>query len=98
MKRPASRLAIAVLVLLAAAAMVLQVGSVPHLHRGAEAGIYNQEHDLTLLAGLAGYGLPAGATPSLSIDTVSMPVSPFVPDRPTTRLALSGDSRAPPSA
>ena len=64
MKRPAAPLSFAVLVLLAVAAMILQTGSVPHLHGGAQAGIYNQEHDLTLLAGLAGHGLPTDATPA----------------------------------
>ena len=98
MKRPAAPLSFVALVLLAVAAMILQTGSVPHLHGGTQAGIYNQEHDLTLLAGLAGQGLPSDATPALSLDTVSVPVSPFVPERPTLPLALSGDSRAPPAA
>lgn len=98
MKRPASRLLIAALVLLATAAMVLQGSSLPHLHAGGQAGIYNQEHDLTLLAALAGHGLPADATPSLTIDAVSASVPPFVPERPALRLARSGDSRAPPAA
>ena len=98
MKRPAAPLSFAVLILLAVAAMILQTGSVPHLHGGAQAGIYNQEHDLTLLAGLASHGLPADATPALSFDTVFMAMSPFVPERPASRLALSGDSRAPPAA
>lgn len=98
MKHPVSRLPIAVLVLLAAAALVLQGGSVPHLHEDDEAGIYNQEHDLTLLAGLAGHGLPADPAPSVTIDAVSATVPPSVPERPTLPCARSSDSRAPPAA
>lgn len=98
MKHPVSRLAIVVLVLLATTAMVLQAGSVPHLHAGGGAGFYNQEHDLTLLAGLAGHGLPAEPTPSFTIDAASASVAPSVPERPAVRLARSGDSRAPPAA
>ena len=87
-----------VLALFAAGAMVLQAGSVPHRHDGKAAGLYNQEHDLTLLAGLSGHGLPADAEPGLTSDTVSPFVSPSAPERPPVRLARSGDSRAPPTA
>ena len=96
--RPRARLTLALLLLLAAAAMVAQLGSLPHLHAGAKAGIYNAEHDLTLLAALAGHGLTPDATPAPAFDQVSVAIAPFVVERPSTHTAFSGDSRAPPSA
>ena len=98
MTRPASRLAIVALVLLIAAAMGLQGGSLPHLHAGIESGLYNAEHDLTLLAALAGSGLPADSTTPLPFDAVSTSVPTFTPERPVSDAICSGDSRAPPTA
>ncbi len=94
----ASRRTIVALLLLAAAAMVLQIGSVPHLHADGETGLYNEEHDLTLLAGLAGHAIQLDAVPCLAIDAVATALAPFTPERPAIRLARSGDSRAPPAA
>lgn len=96
MKRCASRLTLLSLLVLATAGMVLQAGSVPHVHAGSHAGIYNQEHDLTLLASLAGHVVLADAAPALTLDVVSTQLSAFVPERPALRLAHSGVSRAPP--
>ena len=95
MNRVASRLTLVLLLVLAATGMVLQTGSVPHVH-AADGALYNEEHDLTLLAGLAGHVVLADASPALAHDAVSILLSPFVPDRPTLRVAHSGDSRAPP--
>ena len=95
MKRVASRLTLAVLLLLAASGMVLQTGSVPHAH-AADGALYNQEHDLALLAALAGHVVLADAAPAAVVDVVSALLLPFVPERPTLRVALSSDSRAPP--
>ena len=97
MRRLAPRLLLVVLVLLAATGMVLQAGSVPHLHAGQNAGLYNQEHDLTLLAGLAGHATTPDVAPSVTIDAVSTPLVPITPARPTLQVAGAGDSRAPPS-
>ena len=98
MTRPTSRLVIALLVLLIAAAMGLQGGSLPHLHTGNGSGLYNAEHDLTLLATLAGAGLPADSTALLPFDAVSTAVLSFTPERPLSDAIRSGDSRAPPAA
>src|SRR4051812_33648876 len=87
-----------VALLLAAVAMVAQSGSLQHLHMGPGAGLFNEEHDLTLLASLAGHGVVAAATPAVAFDIVSAPVPASIPDRPTAPVASSGDSRAPPSA
>ena len=98
MMRAVSRFTLAALLVLAAVAMVAQVGSVPHTHVGVDGGLFNEEHDLTLLAGLAGHGLPADGGPILTLDSVSAPLQPFVPECPILRVTRSGDSRAPPSA
>ena len=96
MKRFASRLTLVVLLVLASAAMVLQVGSVPHTHAATHASLFNEEHDLTLLAGLAGHVVLGDVTLALTVDAASSPLSPFIPDRPVLHVGHSGDSRAPP--
>ena len=96
MKRVASHLTLLVLVTLAVAGMVLQAGSVPHVHLATQGGLYNQDHDLTLLAGLASTVIPVDVTPAPTLDAVSISLAPLAPERPPLRAALSGDSRAPP--
>ena len=96
MKRFASRLTLVALLLLATTGMVLQAGSVPHTHAATQASLFNEEHDLTLLAGLAGHVVLTDASTTVAFDAVSGQLSAFVPERPALRLAHSGDSRAPP--
>jgi hypothetical protein len=76
--------------------MVLQASSLPHVHEGDGAGFFNEEHDLTLLAGLAGHVIPVDAVPTIALAAISVLLVLFVPERPSLRLAHSGDSRAPP--
>ena len=97
-KRPALVLCFVVLALLAATAIVLQAGSVPHLHASEHPGLYNQEHDLTFLAGLAAQGLPADIVPALTADVASSAVPPLASERRVVCLPRSGHSRAPPTA
>ena len=96
--RPLTRLALVALLLVASLAMVAQLGSVPHLHAGVKAGLYNADHDLTLFAALAGHGLAPDATPALAPDPVSLAIVPRGAERPSMPPAFCGDSRAPPSA
>jgi hypothetical protein len=70
---------------------------VPHVHAAAQLGLYNAEHDLTLLAGLAAHVIPVDDAPALTLDAVSRQLVPLVPERPPLRGAYSGDSRAPPA-
>ena len=93
-----ARLTLATVLLVAALAMVAQLGSVPHLHAGAQAGFYNADHDLTLFAALAGHGLTPDAMPAPTLESVSVAISPYVAERPSMPSAYSGGSRAPPSA
>ena len=96
MTHMASRLTLVALLVLATAGMVLQGGSLAHVHRASQASFFNEEHDLTLLASLAGHVVLADAAPTLTLDAVSSQIAPFVPERPALRLAHSGSSRAPP--
>jgi hypothetical protein len=96
MKRVAARLTLAVLVILAVSGMVLQAGSLPHLHEGDAAGFFNEEHDLTLLAGLAGHVIPVDTAPTVALAAISALLVLFIPERPGLRLANEGVSRAPP--
>ncbi len=96
MKRLASRLTLVALLVLATAGMVTQAGSVPHTHAAAQASLFNEEHDLTLLAGLAGHVVLGDVTLTITVDAASNPLSPFIPERPVLHVGHSGVSRAPP--
>jgi hypothetical protein len=96
MKRVVPRLTLGVLVILAVTGMVLQAGSLPHVHEGDGAGFYNEEHDLTLLAGLAGQVIPVDAVPTIALAAISALLLLFVPERPGLHTAHSGVCRAPP--
>ena len=97
MKRVLARVAFA-LVLLAALTVVVQTGSVPHLHFADQrGGLFNHDHDLTLLAGLAAHGLPADAPP-LIVKTVSSATPALIPHHPVVRVLRSAGPRAPPAA
>ena len=93
-----SRLLLVALAVLAATGLVLQNGSLPHTHAADGIGLYNQEHDLTLLASFAAHASPADAPPSLIADGVSAAVPAHVPAPHAARHARSAHTRAPPSA
>ena len=96
MKRAFTRLTLGVLVVLAVAGLVMQAGSLSHVHDGDTAGFYNAEHDLTLLAGLAGHLLLVDAVPAIALPIVAALLMLCVCERPAFHLGRSGDSRAPP--
>jgi hypothetical protein len=96
MHRSALALCAAVLVTLATAGMVLAAGSVPHVHVADEPAYFNEEHDLSLLAGLAGQ-LTVDRLPALAMDDVSALVLPLLPARRAVLVAPSAESRAPPA-
>jgi hypothetical protein len=92
------RLPIVMLLVLACAGMLAQAGSVPHLHDAHEPGIYNEEHDLSLLAALAAQALLSVGATAPSLDVVAGTPVPLVPESPAIRVVRSGASRAPPTA
>jgi hypothetical protein len=92
MKRPK----IAALIVLVLVALAAQGACVPHTHTGQGVGLFNQEHDLTLLAttGMAA-PLPVIALLFVVMITVSLPVS--VPPAPIVFVSRDAESRAPPA-
>src|SRR5262249_24943184 len=84
------------LILVATLGIVLSAGSLPHTHQPSLPGLYNQEHDLTLLAAVGGIGpLPE----SSSVDPVALATFLVVPSiswLPRARPRRPVDSRAPP--
>jgi hypothetical protein len=92
MKRPY----VAALIRLGLTALVAQGACVPHTHTGAGVGLFNEEHDLTLLAiaGIAG-PVPVGVLLSVIMVTVSLCVS--VPPAPHVVVSRDAESRAPPA-
>jgi hypothetical protein len=93
-----SRRLLGAFLLVALAALLLQGATVPHTHAGVSPGLYNQDHDLALLATLHGAAilhdtefvplvLAAGSAPA--------PLSRRTPASPPQSTA---DSRAPPRA
>jgi len=82
--------------LVAVAAMILLGAAVPHTHTGA-AGLYNQEHDLTLYAASGGAAL-VEPVPTLFVDVVLTAVSSGAVPRPPSRGGTHADCRAPPAA
>jgi hypothetical protein len=98
MTRRFSRLAIVLLTVLAVAGLLLQHGSLPHRHDVYKAGVYNQEHDLGLLAALASHADPPSPAPAIVVDETSAPIAPWLPLRLPVRHARAGQTRAPPSA
>jgi hypothetical protein len=82
------------LILLVLTALVAQGACVPHTHTGA--GVFNEEHDLTLLAiaGIAG-PLPVSVLLFVIMMTVSLCVS--APPAPHVFVSRDAESRAPPA-
>ena len=86
------------LLLLAAAAVLLQGASVPHTHAVARPGLYNQDHDLVLLATLHSAAVLADAplTPLVFVLVAAVAVLAIRP--PASAARPTCDSRAPPRA
>jgi hypothetical protein len=78
-------------------AMVLDGASLPHLHAKTSPGLYNQEHDLTLLAVSARAGampVSTAAVPFAALVVALVCVAATVPYVAPTRHTAS---RAPPT-
>jgi hypothetical protein len=92
MKRPYAT-ALIVLVLVA---VIVQGACLPHTHTASGVGLFNEEHDLTLLAtaGIAG-PLPVGVLLFVVMVTISLCAS--APPAPIVFLSRDAESRAPPA-
>ena len=82
-------------ILLGLVALLLASASLPHLHAGAEAGLWNQEHDLALMA-FGNHACQVDAMPVLGVvPTLAAPSAVTAPHLVGAPLRFS-DSRAPP--
>jgi hypothetical protein len=95
-RRRIARSPLALLLLGAVAAVVLQGGSMPHTHTGLGPGFYNQDHDGALLATLHGVATVSAAQPALQPSVVLASVVPAPSGDVDSALRASADSRAPP--
>jgi len=96
--RRIARSPLALLLLAAVAAVVLQGGSVPHTHAGIGPGLYNQDHDGALLATLHGVATVSAAQPALEPFVVLASIAPAAAGRTASAPRSSADSRAPPQS
>jgi len=85
------------LLLLIIVPLVGQRASLPHSHSGPTPGLFNEEHDLTLLATSGAAALPA-VLPLVFAFTVVALVAVQVPRRPVPIAFDAVGSRAPPLA
>ena len=87
---------IAALILLVLVALIAQGACVPHTHTGEGVGLFNQEHDLTLLA-TAGTTAPLPVTTLLFVIVLTTSLCVSVPTAPIVFVSRDAESRAPPA-
>ena len=92
MKRPY----IAALIVFVLVALVAQGACVPHTHTGQGVGLFNEEHDLTLLA-TAGIAAPLPVAVLLFVVMMAVSLSASVPPAPIVFVSRDAESRAPPA-
>ena len=85
------------LVLVAVIALLAQGACVPHTHSGIGVGLYNEEHDLTLMSASSVVG-PLPVTPLVVVSVVTAPLLLPTPPAPSTVVSRDAESRAPPAA
>jgi hypothetical protein len=85
------------LVLAVMLVVLLQGATVPHTHDGVGPGLYNQDHDLALLATLHGHAALADAQPAPTVLVVATAVTALPRPRPDSASRRAADSRAPPT-
>lgn len=86
----------ALLLLLGVVAFLLAGASMPHTHAGAAPGIWNADHDLTLMAAFGSHACQPAATPALGlVPTRAAVIAPAGRSTVSAPPSLT-DSRAPP--
>ena len=82
--------------LLGVVAFLLACASLPHLHAGAESGIWNADHDLALMATFGTHACQLDAMPVLGLAlTITAMISQAAAYAASAPPSLA-DSRAPP--
>lgn len=77
-------------------AMLVSAASLPHVHGGPGPGFFNQDHDLSTLAGLSGAALVPDASPSTTLVLVAGHSPGLAARRPMAAPRRHADPRAPP--
>jgi hypothetical protein len=90
--RPAAALFLAPALL----AMLVSAASVPHIHAGPSPGLFNQDHDLSSLAGLSGAALLPDVIATATLGRVASPPVGLAARRPAAAPERHADPRAPP--
>lgn len=85
------------LLLVATAAVLAQGAIVPHTHAGVGPGLYNQDHDLALLATLHGSAVLRDAQPAPFVFAAVNALLPPGTPAPASTPRSTADSRAPPA-
>lgn len=85
------------LFVLAVLAMLLQDGSIPHLHLASQPGLYNHDHDLGSLA-TVGSGLVPDVPAAVLLVAAVLVVALARPAPPESAPIGHADSRAPPAS
>ena len=84
------------LLLLAAVGLLLAGASLPHTHAASTPGLWNADHDLTLMATFGTHACQLDAMPAIGIVLVLAAAISLAAARPAAAPARLSDSRAPP--
>jgi len=82
--------------LLAVVALLLTGASLPHTHAGSSAGLWNADHDLTLMATFGTQACQLDAIPVIGIAVVLAAAISLAAALPASAPVRLSDSRAPP--
>ena len=77
-------------------AMLVSAASLPHVHGGPEPGFFNQDHDLSTLAGLSGAALLSAVHSSATLVLVESQPLGLATHRLLAAPRRHADPRAPP--
>lgn len=77
-------------------AMLVSAASLPHVHGGPGPGFFNQDHDLSTLAGLSGVALLPDASPPATLVLVAGQSLGLAAQRAVAAPRRHADPRAPP--
>jgi len=87
----------ALLLVLGLAAFLLAGASLQHLHASGDFGLWNEEHDLSLMAAFGSAAVPLDAAPTLLLVLVLVAALAPVSGRIAGAPRHAADSRAPPA-
>jgi len=86
----------ALLLLLGAVAFLLAGASLPHTHASAGPGLWNADHDLSLMAAFGTHACQVDAMPALGIALILAAAISLAATHTASALLRLSDSRAPP--